>query len=88
MISRGDETVQDLTKDTTSMTGILHMHVYVRSNVHGHQCCVAAVVQINYPNLKQIKQDSIEQARGRSHEDDLVQIFVRHVMQLGGLEVV
>ena len=51
-------------------------------------CCDVAVAQINYPSLKQIKQDSIEQARGRSHEDDLVQIFVLYVMQSGGLEVV
>ena len=47
-------------------------------------CCDVVVAQINYPSLKQIKQDSIEQARGRSHEDDLVQIFVLYVMQLGG----
>ena len=51
-------------------------------------CCVVAVAQINYPTLKLIKQDSIEQARGRSQEDDLVQIVVLYVMQLGGLEVV
>ena len=45
--------------------------------------------QINYPSLKQIKQDSIEQARGRSHEDDLVQILCYMLCNWGeGLEVV
>ena len=51
-------------------------------------CCDVTVAQINYPSLKQIKQDTIEQARGRSQEDDLVHIFVLYAMQLGGLEVV
>ena len=48
------------------------------------------VAQINYPILKQIKQDSIEKARGQFHDDDLVQIFVLYAMQFGegGLEVV
>jgi len=32
-------------------------------------CCDVAVTQINYPILKQNTQDSIEQARGRSHEE-------------------
>ena len=50
--------------------------------------CDITVVQINYLNVKQITQDNIEQARGRSHEDNLVQIFVLYAMQLGGLEVV
>jgi hypothetical protein len=43
------------------------------------------VTQINYPNLN--KQDSIEQVRGRSHEKDLVQIFMLYDMQLGFFEV-
>jgi hypothetical protein len=32
-------------------------------------CCDVAVVQINYPSFKHNTQDSIEQARGRSHEE-------------------
>ena len=51
---------------------------------HKRHCCDVVVAQINYPSLKQIKQDSIKQARGRSHEDNLVQIFMLYVMQLGG----
>jgi hypothetical protein len=50
-------------------------------------CCDIAVAQINYPNLKHNTQDSIEQARGRSHEEDLVQIFMLYVMQLGGFDL-
>ena len=46
-----------------------------------------AVTQINYPSLKHNTQDSIEQARGRSHEEDLVQIFMLYVMQLGGFDL-
>jgi hypothetical protein len=51
----------------------------------GGSCCDLAVAQINYPSLKHNTQDSIEQARGRSHEEDLVQIFMLYVMQLGVL---
>jgi hypothetical protein len=40
------------------------------------------VTQINYPSLN--KQDSIEQARGRSHKKGLVQIFMLYDMQFGG----
>jgi hypothetical protein len=50
-------------------------------------CCDVAVAQINYPNFKYNTQDSIEQARGRSHEEDLVQIFMLYVMQLGGFDL-
>jgi hypothetical protein len=39
-------------------------------------CCDVAVAQINYPSLKHNTQDSIEKARGQSHEKDLVQIFM------------
>ena len=46
-------------------------------------CCNVTVAQINYPNLKQIKQDSVEKTRGQSHEEDLVHIFVLYVMQFG-----
>jgi len=35
----------------------------------GHQCCDVAVAQINYPSFKHNTQDSIKQARGRSHEE-------------------
>jgi hypothetical protein len=41
-------------------------------------CCDVAVTQNNYPSLN--KQDSIEQARGWSHEEVLVQIFMLDVM--------
>ena len=39
-------------------------------------CCDVVVAQINYPSLKQNTQDSIEQARGRSHEEDSSHIFM------------
>jgi len=38
-------------------------------------CCDVAVAQINYPSLKHNTQDSIEQVRGRSHEEGSSQIF-------------
>jgi hypothetical protein len=50
-------------------------------------CCDVAVAQINYPNLKHNTQDNIEQARGRSHKEDLVQIFMLYVMQLGDFDL-
>jgi hypothetical protein len=46
-------------------------------------CCDVVVAQINYPNLN--KQDSIEQIRGRSHEESSVQVFMMYDMQLGGI---
>ena len=39
-----------------------------------HKCCDVAVAQINYPSLKHNTQDSIEQTRGRSHEEGSSQI--------------
>ena len=56
------------------------MHLEARDTVD--RCCDVAVTQINYPSLN--KQDSIEQANGRSHEKDLVQIFMLDVMQFEG----
>ena len=47
--------------------------------------CDVAVAQINYPNLKHNTQDSIEQARGRSHEEGSSQIFMIDDMQFGGV---
>ena len=47
-------------------------------------CCDVAVAQINYPNFKHNTQDSIEQARGRSHEEDSSQIFMLDDMQFWG----
>jgi hypothetical protein len=44
--------------------------------------CNVAIAQINYPSLN--KQDSIEQARGQSHEKDLVQIFMLYDYAIGG----
>ena len=43
-------------------------------------CCDVAVAQINYPSFKHNTQDSIEQARGRSHEEVSSQIFMLYVM--------
>ena len=50
----------------------------------GTNCCDVAVAQINYPSFKHNTQDSIEQARGRSHEEDSSQIFMLDDMQFGG----
>jgi len=47
-------------------------------------CCDVAVAQINYPSFKHNTQDSIEQARGRSHKEDSSQIFMLDDMQFGG----
>ena len=44
------------------------------------ECCDVAVAQINYPSFKHNTQDSIEQARGRSHEEVSSQIFMLYVM--------
>jgi hypothetical protein len=43
------------------------------------------VAQINYPSLKHNTQDSIEQAKGRSHEEGSSQIFMLDDMQFGGV---
>jgi hypothetical protein len=43
-------------------------------------CCDVAVAQINYPSFKHNTQDSIEQVRGRSHEEVSSQIFRLYVM--------
>jgi hypothetical protein len=45
-------------------------------------CCDVVVIQINYFSLN--KQDGIEQARGRSYEEGLVQIFMLDDMKLEG----
>jgi len=47
-----------------------------------NECCDVAVAQINYPSLN--KQDSIEQVRGRSHKEVLVQIFMLYDVKLRG----
>jgi len=47
-------------------------------------CCDVAVAQINYPSFKHNTQDSIEQARGRSHEEDSSKIFMLDAMQFWG----
>jgi len=47
-------------------------------------CCDVAVAQINYPSFKHNTQASIEQARGRSHEEDSSQIFMLDDMQFRG----
>jgi hypothetical protein len=48
-------------------------------------CCDVAVAQINYPSFKHNTQNSIEQARGRSHGEDSSQIFMLDDMQFGGV---
>ena len=50
-------------------------------------CCDIAVAQINYPSFKHNTQDSIEQARGRSHKEVSSQIFMLYVMQLEGFDL-
>jgi hypothetical protein len=47
-------------------------------------CCDVTVARINYPSLKHNTQDSIEQARGRSHKEGSSQIFMLDDMQFGG----
>ena len=47
--------------------------------------CDVVVAQINYPSFKHNTQDSIEQARGRSHEEDSSQIFMLDDMQFRGV---
>jgi len=47
-------------------------------------CCDVAVAQINYPSFKHNTQDSIEQARGGSHEEGSSQIFMLDDMHFGG----
>jgi len=52
-------------------------------------CCDVVVAQINYPSLKHNIQNSIEQARGRSHEEGSSQIFMLDDMQFrGGVDVI
>jgi len=48
-------------------------------------CCDIAAAQINYPSFKHNTQDSIKQARGRSHEEDSSQIFMLDDMQFRGV---
>ena len=58
--------------------------IFFLANFSYHICCDVAVAQINYPNFKHNTQDSIEQVRGRSHEEDSSQIFMLDDMQFGG----
>ena len=67
---------------TLDIVGMTHANPYLDND-----CCDVAVAQINYPSFKHNTQDNIEQARGRSHEEDLVQIFMLYVMQLGGFDL-
>ena len=55
------------------------------SSWKGVCCCDVAVAQINYPSFKHNTQDSIKQARGRSHEEGLVQSFMLYDMQFEGV---
>ena len=53
--------------------------------IRQRMCCDVVVAQINYPSFKHNTQDSIEQARGQSHEEDSSQIFMLDEMQFGGV---
>jgi hypothetical protein len=48
---------------------ILSPALMLPNNSVGWDCCDVVVVQINYPSFKHNTQDSIEQVRGRSHEE-------------------
>jgi hypothetical protein len=48
-------------------------------------CCDVVVAQINCRSFKHNTQDSIKQARGRSHEEGSSQIFMLDDMQFGGV---
>jgi hypothetical protein len=49
-------------------------------------CYDVTIAQINYPSFKHNIQDSIEQARGQSHEEGSSQIFMLYDMQFRGVE--
>jgi hypothetical protein len=49
-------------------------------------CYDVTIIQINYPSLD--NQDSIEQARGLSYEENLVQVFMLDNSMLEGFEVI
>ena len=60
---------------------ISHDSIFVIDLIHRSGiCCDIAVAQINYPSFKHNTQDSIEQARGLSHEEVSSQIFLLYVM--------
>ena len=46
------------------------------SRTSNKEKCIKGKEQINYPSFKHNTQDSIEQARGRSHEEVSSQIFM------------
>jgi hypothetical protein len=50
------------------------------SRTSNKEKCIKGKEQINYPSFKHNTQDSIEQARGRSHEEVSSQIFMLYVM--------
>ena len=66
--------IQGATSFTTIPTKKSYMFfLYPWSISKKRRCCDVAVTQINYPSLN--KQDSIEQARGRFHEEGTSQDF-------------
>jgi len=69
---------------TMSITSSQQCQKPATKSMVGH-CCDVAVTQINYPGFKHNTQDSIEQARGRSHKEDSSQIFMLDDMQFGGV---
>ena len=64
--------------------GVLMEELNFSSFIEVVACCDVAVAQINHSCFKHNTQDSIEQARGRSHEEDSSQIFMLDDMEFGG----
>jgi len=69
---------------TSSVKYVFPLMIYIIFFDLHVKCCDVAVAQINYPCFKHNTQDSIEQARDRSHEEGSSQIFMLNVMQFGG----
>ena len=65
---------------------ISHKDHSLWTHIHSdYYCCDVTVVQINYHSFKHNTQDTIEQVRGRSHEEGSSQIFMLDDMWFGGV---
>ena len=77
-----------MTEKSESVLQLRHYSAHISSfrspNAPIPFCCDVAVAQINYPSFKHNTQNSIEEARGRSHGEDSSQIFMLDDMQFGG----
>jgi hypothetical protein len=76
------QVVPNINTNNLTFNNLNFMHHFINIT-HTHTlyvcvcvCCDIAVAQINYPSLKHNTQDSIEQARGQSHEEGSSQIFM------------